>query len=186
MNRLPVIVGFGGYNAAGRSSFHHGFRRTVLNSLDNTKRIKTLLSLATMMKLVSHQDGHYVDDDGIPMSAEQVADKYQTTIEQNTLIRRIHDAYFDVDAAPSVKDLKLNSDEDSVFTINRRDVPKPMPSNWTVETRDDSVVTVRIAGGLSVKMESFRKFEVQSAGIYQPALSPQINIILASTPRACS
>ena len=38
MSRLPVIVGFGGYNAAGRSSSHHGFRRMVIESLPAAER----------------------------------------------------------------------------------------------------------------------------------------------------
>lgn len=172
MNRLPVIVGFGGYNAAGRSSFHHGFRRTVLNSLDNNKRVKTLLSLATLMNLVSHRDGHYLDSDDVPMSAEQVADKYQTTIEQNTLIRRIHNTHFDVEAVTSVNDVALNSDAKSFFTMNRRDLPKPLPNNWSVETLDDSSVKICISGGLSIKMESFRKFDVQSAGTLPTGFVP--------------
>ena len=57
MSRLPVIVGFGGYNAAGRSSFHHAFRRTVLESLDEQARQQTLAGLAVMMKLVKFEDG---------------------------------------------------------------------------------------------------------------------------------
>lgn len=175
MNHLPVIVGFGGYNAAGRSSFHHAFRRTILGSLDNQQRVKTLLGLATMMKLVQHQDGAYFEygqTDGESMSAEQVADKYQTTIEQNTLIRRIHAEYFDVDAVPGVNDVELSSDEASVFTINRRDLPSPVPSNWITETVDDKTVKVIISGGLSIKMESFRTFDVQSAGILPTGFIP--------------
>ena len=49
MSRLPVIVGFGGYNAAGRSSFHHGFRRTVQESLAPQARQETLAGLAQMI-----------------------------------------------------------------------------------------------------------------------------------------
>ncbi len=172
MSHLPVIVGFGGYNAAGRSSFHHAFRRTILASLDEQKRVKTLLSLATLMKLVRHEDGHYLDAENTPMSAEQVADKYQTTIEQNTLIRRIHAEYFDVDAVPGVNDVMLNSDDHSVFTINRRDMPNPIPKNWIVKKLDDSTVKVSISGSLSIKMESFRKFDVQSAGILPTGFIP--------------
>ena len=51
MSRLPVIVGFGGYNAAGRSSFHHGFRRTVIESLPAAERQETLAGLAVLMNL---------------------------------------------------------------------------------------------------------------------------------------
>lgn len=66
MSRLPVIVGFGGYNAAGRSSFHHGFRRTVIESLDAATRQETLAGLAVMTKLVTVVDGQYLDADGKP------------------------------------------------------------------------------------------------------------------------
>ena len=180
MNRLPVIVGFGGYNAAGRSSFHHAYRRTVLNQISVEKRNKTLLGLATMMKLVTYQDGAYIDSDASnneAMNADQVANKYRATIEQNTLIRRIHESYFDVEAVPSVNDVELSSDETTVFTIKRRDLPKPLPSNWQIETIDDKSVKVTIDGGLSIKMESFRKFDVQSAGILPTGfeLSEQYN-----------
>ena len=34
MTALPVIVGMGGINAAGRTSFHQGYRRIVLDSLE--------------------------------------------------------------------------------------------------------------------------------------------------------
>ena len=175
MNRLPVIVGFGGYNAAGRSSFHHAFRRTVLGSLDDQHRVTTLLGLATMMKLVEHRDGAYFvyeQSDSEPMTAEQVADRYQTTIEQNTLIRRIHKAYFDVEAVPGVNDVELSSEESSEFTLNRRDLPSPLPANWVIETVDDKTVRVNISGGLSIKMESFRTFDVQSAGILPTGFIP--------------
>ena len=49
MSRLPVIAGFGGYNAAGRSSAHHAFRRMILESLDEQQRQQTLAGLAVMM-----------------------------------------------------------------------------------------------------------------------------------------
>ena len=52
ISRLPLIVGFGGYNAAGRSSMHHGFRRTVLDALDSHSRQETLAGLAVLMQLI--------------------------------------------------------------------------------------------------------------------------------------
>jgi len=172
MTRLPVIVGFGGYNAAGRSSFHHAYRRTILESLDKEQRVKTLLSLATIMKLVEHQDGAYLDQDGESLNAEQVADKYQSTIEQNSLIRRIHSELFDVDNVPSTKDVEMDSSEGSEFVLRRRDLPTPLPSNWGVETIDDKTVRVSVAGGLSIKMQSFRKLEVQAAGTLPTGFNP--------------
>ena len=41
MTALPVIVGMGGINAAGRTSFHQGYRRIVLDSLNAQDRSET-------------------------------------------------------------------------------------------------------------------------------------------------
>jgi len=170
--RLPVIVGFGGYNAAGRSSFHHGYRRTVLDSLTPDKRVKTLLSLASIMKLVEFRDGAYIDQTGDSLSAEQVADRYQSTIVENTLIRRIHAEHFDANQVRSIKDVDLTSNKESTFTLKRRHLPAPVPQNWQVETLDDRLVTVTVAGDLSIKMDSFRAMEVQSGGIMPTGFVP--------------
>lgn len=172
MNRLPVIVGFGGYNAAGRSSFHHAYRRTVLASLDDAKRVSTIVCLATMMKIVEYRDGAYYDKDERAMSDIEVAEKYQTTIEHNTLIRRINAEQFDVNNVASVRDIDLNSTSESSFVVKRRDLPNPAPANWKVETIDDKAVNVTIAGDVSIKMETFRKFDVQSAGILPTGFIP--------------
>jgi acetoacetyl-[acyl-carrier protein] synthase len=61
MSSLPVIVGFGGFNAAGRSSFHHAYQRMVIESLPASDRQETMLGLATMMKLVRFENGNYID-----------------------------------------------------------------------------------------------------------------------------
>ncbi|MFT5574250.1 MAG: acetoacetyl-[acyl-carrier protein] synthase [Cryomorphaceae bacterium] len=172
MNRLPVIVGFGGYNAAGRSSFHHGYRRTVLNSLNQPKRVSTLLSLAVLMQLVEYKGDHYEDKQGTKLTPLEVADKYQSTIEQNTLIRKIHAEHFDPDHVPQTRDVELNSEQSSSFSLARRDLPKPVPSNWQVETIDDKTVRVEISGNLSVKMLSFREMEVKAAGILPTGFIP--------------
>ena len=42
MSRLPIIVGFGGINPAGRSSNHHGYRRLVYGALSESAQQKTL------------------------------------------------------------------------------------------------------------------------------------------------
>ncbi|HEY8940812.1 MAG TPA: beta-ketoacyl synthase, partial [Cellvibrio sp.] len=59
--RLPIIVGFGGFNAAGRASGHHAYRRMVIESLPTQARQETLTGLAVMMGLVSFVDGEYRD-----------------------------------------------------------------------------------------------------------------------------
>jgi len=172
MTRLPVIVGFGGYNAAGRSSFHHAYRRTVLDSLDQQKRTGTLVDLAVMMSLVEYQDGVYVDQEGTQLNAEQVAEKYRQKIEENTLIRKITDEYFDVHNVPTNKNMSMQAQDLSRFTVKRRDLPNPIPDNWQVNTIDDKNVEVEIQGELSVKMQNYREFEVHSAGILPTGFKP--------------
>ncbi len=172
MTNLPVIVGFGGYNASGRSSFHHGYRRTVLDSLDSAKQQSTIVSLAALMKLVRFENGVYIDRDEVTLSVEQVVEKFRSTVEENTLIRRIHKAHFDADNVPSNRDMRLESDHLSEFTLSRKDLPSPVPANWQVETIDDKSVKVIISGGISLKMETFRSLDVQSAGILPTGFNP--------------
>ncbi len=64
MARLPVIVGFGGYNSAGRSSFHRGYQRMVIESLPLAQRQQTLADLACLMGLLTFSDGQYKDEGG--------------------------------------------------------------------------------------------------------------------------
>ncbi|MCH2190636.1 MAG: beta-ketoacyl synthase [Gammaproteobacteria bacterium] len=172
MTNLPVIVGFGGYNASGRSSFHHGYRRTVFESLSEDKKLSTLLSLASLMKLVRFENGVYIDIEEITLTPEQVREKYEKMILENTLIRRITRDHFDVDNVPSTKDMRLESDHTTEFTLSKKELPNPVPANWQVNTLDDKYVSVAISGGISMKMESFREFDVQSAGILPSGFKP--------------
>ncbi len=58
--RLPVIVGLGGINSAGRVSFHHAYRRLVVDVLGEADRNRTYASLARLMNLEadSGERGH--------------------------------------------------------------------------------------------------------------------------------
>ena len=172
MAHLPVIVGFGGYNAAGRSSFHHAYRRTVLESLPRDKQVSTLISLASIMGLVTYENSAYLDKDGAVLSAEQVADKYGDYIRENTLIRRIHEGLIDVDHVPGNRHIHLQNLPKTTFKLRRRDVPNPLPTGWQVETVDDREVQVTIEGDMDVKMESFRELEYQAAGILPTGFEP--------------
>ena len=49
--KLPVMVGFGGINPAGRMSFDHAYRRLVVDALDQDKQDSTYDSLARLMQL---------------------------------------------------------------------------------------------------------------------------------------
>lgn len=172
MKKLPVIVGFGGFNAAGRASFHHAYRRTVLHSLDREKQVRTLLSLASIMGLVEYVDGAYQDTEGNRMDINQVADRYQQTIEENTLIRRIHAGLFDPDKVPAQRVMQVENLPQTTFTMRRRDLPESTPADWQLETIDDRVVRVTLSGDPEVRIQSFRKLEYQAAGVLPTGFDP--------------
>ena len=88
-SRLPVIVGFGGINAAGRASFHHAYRRLVIDALSEAQRLQTYRSLASMMNF----------------KADPADPNTRRHIDQHTLIRRIEN--FDVDQVPVNRSVSL-------------------------------------------------------------------------------
>ena len=60
MTRLPLIIGMGGINAAGRTSFHQGFRRIIIDKLNAQARQETFVGLASLMNLVKNESGNRV------------------------------------------------------------------------------------------------------------------------------
>jgi len=83
LSRLPVIVGFGGVNPAGRSSAYHGYRRMVIDALDSERQDRTYAALAALMKL----------------PAETSEDTRQF-VRDHTLIRRLETNLFDATSIP--------------------------------------------------------------------------------------
>lgn len=169
MSRLPVIVGFGGYNAAGRSSFHHGFRRIVQESLDADTRRETLAGLAVMMKLVQVVDGQYRSHDGQPLSMADIETQYAAEILSGTLVRRIDTRHLDVEAANWQKSLTVSG---ARFTTLRKHLPEPLPASWRVETLDEQQVSVTLSESCEFKVDSYRALPVKSAGQLPSGFEP--------------
>ncbi|ONM44777.1 beta-ketoacyl synthase [Halopseudomonas pachastrellae] len=174
MSRLPVIVGFGGYNAAGRSSFHHGFRRMVIESLPAAERQQTLVGLAVLMKLVRVEGDQYLDADDQPLSAAEVEQRFGQQILEGTLVRRIEKRYLDVDAAHWQKNLTVTGEAGKPFSFITlaKQLPEPLPSDWAVEALNDSEVLVTVYDGCDLKVDSFRALPVKSAGQLPSGLEP--------------
>ncbi|MDX8000465.1 beta-ketoacyl synthase [Xenorhabdus sp. Reich] len=75
MSKLPVIVGFGGINAAGRSSGFHGYKRIVSDSLNDEIMQNTWADLCHRM--------------GIIKNSESITDSHIECAKNGTLIRKI-------------------------------------------------------------------------------------------------
>jgi len=173
MSQLPVIVGFGGFNAAGRSSGHHAYRRMVVESLPVQERQETLAGLAVMMGLVKYIDGHYQNDSGRVLSLAQIEAELGAEVLDGTLIRRIEKNFFDVDAAHWQKNAVLGAGNGPlVFEMRRRDLPEPVPASWQIQVLDDDRVSVSVPNGLEVKFDSYRELPVKSAGQLPRGFNP--------------
>jgi acetoacetyl-[acyl-carrier protein] synthase len=174
ISRLPLIVGFGGYNAAGRSSAHHGFRRTVIESMDSHSRQETLAGLAVLMQLIKVTDGQYQRLDDSPLSLAAIESEYAEQILAGTLVRRIEKNHLDVDAAPWQKNLTVTgpAGKPMGFITLRKQLPEPLPSDWTVEELNDTEVQVTLYDGCDFKVDSFRELPVKSAGQLPSGFEP--------------
>ena len=186
MARLPVIVGFGGYNSAGRSSFHRGYQRMVIESLPLAQRQQTLADLACLMGLLTFSDGQYIDEGGTRFTLAQVDEKLATMILDRTLVRRIENQYYDVDALLWQQNMNMShsSGQALEFIVDKKQLPNPIPAHWQVTEQEDKQVKVVFNGELNVKVDTFRETQVKSAGQLPSGFDPGQHYKSRFHPRA--
>ncbi len=153
LSRLPVIVGFGGINPAGRSSGHHGYRRLVIDQLNAEKSKRTFASLAALMRCTS--DRNYILD--------------------HTLIRRIETNLFDAESIRLNRTAQINptSSGKVTFAIRRNQLPASIPGHWQISESDDPEVTVTVDSAMDVLFPDTRVSRVKSAGQLPTGFNPE-------------
>jgi acetoacetyl-[acyl-carrier protein] synthase len=169
VSKLPVIVGFGGVNPAGRSSFHHGYRRMVIDALSQEKATQTFQSLSAIM--------------GLPpeMAGDEAQRRY---ILEHTLIRKIEGNIFNTDQVGWNKRMAMSGrDGDLQFVTRARDLPDELPAGWTVQELGSGKVSVSISGGCNILLPTTRKIEVSSAGQFPTGFDPGALYPSRSHPR---
>jgi len=188
--RLPVIVGFGGFGPAGRSSNHNAYRRMVFESLSIEQQQKTVLSLAILMKLVTVKNGTYFDQQGSALSPREVDKIFRTDVLNGTLIRRIENTHFDPDAVPTHQYISLSpiNTQPVSFQIKRIQLPEPLPLGWIVENNEENedCVNITLVDSTDLKIESVRKMPVTSAGQLPTGFNPGSYYRSNSHPRGLS
>ncbi|HEY5673786.1 MAG TPA: beta-ketoacyl synthase N-terminal-like domain-containing protein [Malonomonas sp.] len=175
MAHLPVIVGFGGISPAGRSSAHHGYRRLLIDQLDQDSLQETYADLAQLMGLTRNENGQVVDQGGAAISQAEIVSKYGEQIKANTLIRRLENNLFDRDAIPENKSATLAAatGRPISFNLKRKQLPTDIPANWQLSDLEDGSVKVEIADQLEVFLPSMRSSKVQSAGQLPTGFDPE-------------
>lgn len=185
MSHLPVIIGFGGINAAGRASFHQAYQRMVLESLSPSLKEETIVGLATLMNRVKYEGGSFIDDRGHRYSATEVARQHGQAVQEGTLVRRIDERFFDVNAVPWQKNLSLNPNNGQpvVFRTQKNHLPEPLPASWKVTEVSGKEVQVEVHEAIDIKVPSQRVFPVGSAGMLPSGFDPEALYPARSHPR---
>jgi acetoacetyl-[acyl-carrier protein] synthase len=173
MTALPLIVGMGGVNAAGRSSFHQGFRRIVIDKLNAEARQETFVGLATLMNIVKSDNGCLVDSEGNVVAKQDIEKKFGQKIIDGTLIRKIEKNHFDPDATQAHQKITMQQADNAIcFEMRKRDLPQPIPAAWKIEELEDKKIRVRIEGELEVKHNTYRNNPIKAAGQLPTGFEP--------------
>ncbi|MFT5842267.1 MAG: acetoacetyl-[acyl-carrier protein] synthase, partial [Pseudohongiellaceae bacterium] len=165
MVRLPVITGFGGINAAGRSSGHHGYRRMVIDALPSAQVQATYHSLAALTGQLKKSDGKWTDGNGVQVNLDEYLAQLGPSLKQGTLIRGLENNLFDPDLLPYLRNATLGSasDQPLEFTLRKKDLPTPLPSGWSVSEPDlEGRVRVSTAENIEVSLKCSRETAVHS------------------------
>ncbi len=172
MTALPLIVGMGGINAAGRTSFHQGFRRIVIEKLTAEARLETYVGLATLMNILTFKDGQLVDEHDNVVATADVEKLYGEQILNGTLIRKIEKNHFDVDATVCHQRMSMKAEQPAVFQIKTKELPKPVPRSWIVTELEKGLVSVEIPDVLEVKHNTHRDNPIKAAGQFPTGFEP--------------
>ena len=170
MAHLPVITGFGGINGAGRSSFHHGYRRLIVDALNQQQADRTYASLASVMKLELQG---------------ALTDEQRKFILDHTLIRRIEADWFDTEKVPFNKRIAaaIDGNQPASFVTKARNLPSIIPANWSVTDLDGKQVRVNISGEFEFLVPSTRIATVQAASQLPSGFKPGTLYQSRSHPR---
>ena len=189
MSRLPIIAGLGGINAAGRSSGHHGYRRMIIDALDEEQALETYAALATLTGRLKNKDGCWLDNNGNAVElATYIADIKQD-LKQSTLIRKLEDNLFDPNHIHFHRRAQLSSTNGGgfEFELKRKQLPTPLPPGWTIidsPADASSKIKVQIQDNFEVLIDCFRKSNVNCAGQLPTGFDPSALYQARNHPRA--
>ena len=165
MTALPLIVGFGGINAAGRSSDHQAFRRLIMDALTPSETARTVDQIGALIGL------------GPDISMNEAQARH---VLENTLIRRIHPDWFNPDAVPFNR--LGHTKETSSIWLGPLQIPNPLPVGWSVGRKEGRLTEYVIEPGDLLK-PCTRKLSVQAAGMAPTGFRPDMFYPSRNHPR---
>jgi len=153
MQHLPLVVGFGGINAAGRSSGHNGYKRTVIDALAKSQVDATWQSLSALMQCDANATDY---------------------MRKHTLVRRIEEQYFDPDRIPWNRAVNLAPSQGQriSFELSKRDVPEVVPADWQIQELEGGRLRVTVDAAMAVTIQDHRKLGVSCAAQLPTGFDP--------------
>jgi acetoacetyl-[acyl-carrier protein] synthase len=168
MKPLAVIAGIGGINAAGRSSAHRGYQRTVIDALDAGLAAETIRSLAGLM--------------GVAGTIDAERRRY---ILEHTLVRGLERAFLDPSDVDWNCRARLVPGHGPVsFVIAQRDLPANLPPGWKVSDDVAGRVRIEIFADTDILLPVTRALEVSAAGQLPTGFDPKALYPGRGHPRA--
>lgn len=156
MIKLPVIVGFGGINAAGRSSGSHSYKRMICDALSAADMEPTWQDLAHRM--------------GLPKE-KQISKETIDAIKAGTLIRRIQN--FDPDHVPCHHKAELEPSElPAELHLKHHKLSKDLESKANIADLSDSMISAKFHTPLSILIQDTKKSEVSTGGEIPSGFDP--------------
>ena len=165
MTPLPLIVGFGGINAAGRSSDHQAFRRLIMDALSPSEKARTVDQIGVL----------------IGMGTETSMNEAQVQhILENTLIRRIHPDWFNPDQIPLYR--LGHTKQPTRVWLSPLQAPNPLPPGWAVGQKEGRL-TEYVIEPSELLAPCTRKSSVQAAGMAPTGFRPDMLYPSRNHPR---
>ena len=157
MKSLAVIAGFGGINAAGRSSAHHGYRRSIIDVLDQSLAVGTFRSLAGLM--------------GIKGEIDAERRRY---ILDHTLVRGLEPEILDPGNVAWNCKARLSTGLGPVsFLVSQRDLPSRLPEGWRISESVAGRVRIDVSEDTEILLPVTRALDVSAAGQLPTGFDPK-------------
>jgi acetoacetyl-[acyl-carrier protein] synthase len=168
VSTLPVIVGFGGVNAAGRSSFHHAFLRIMYDAVGPTEQDTVLRSLGRLMGLPSE----------LPRS------ELEAEVLAHTLIRTIEPHTFDTDRIYRHQRVEARPGTEPIrWRMRRRDLPSELPPHWLVAELGGDELAVSIDAETTLLVPHYERSTVRAAAALPTGFHPGAKYPSKAHPR---
>ncbi|MEC8147354.1 MAG: beta-ketoacyl synthase [Pseudomonadota bacterium] len=168
MKPLPLIVGFGGINSAGRSSFHHAYNRIIYDSLSRREKERTIGSLAVLMRLGKFKKGRFFNNSCESLSENEIKALEQKVLN-GTLIRTLNANHFN--PTKIKKSLKLSS-KGKIFSLKSKTLPSRIPDSWKIIDQNSDETTIEALNELDLKTDVNYSLSVQAASSLPDGFEP--------------